>query len=155
MIDNIRDYSMAIFHLEELSRYKDIENSRFNEDNSIHFLYTCMEETLSGEHPEIAKLKDSYNELLLQIFSNDTTILTTNDRVFYIFSHKDSTGAKEALSNLSIETFDSNFFNLPIFLTDKGNLYIPAEYDPSEKLTYLGTKKVYIGTSYKRSENAN
>jgi len=57
MIKTLEDYSMAIYHLDALSRYNKIVEPHFLEDNSIFFIRNCMNELVNSNQEYLLDLK--------------------------------------------------------------------------------------------------
>jgi hypothetical protein len=123
------EYSKAEYYLKILDR-----DGISEEDIAIDFLISCMK-----EHMKESGLEKDYLNLIDEKIKQFEKI-TTERFEFYI--------VKDNYYSLMDQGFDrdeleNNLFNLPVFLTNSGNLYLPEKVEINDEI-FLGFYDVFI-----------
>lgn len=142
MIKNIKDYSKAIFHIENLKQHSIFTT----EDHSIQFLINCMKENLESE--ELSKLKNEFTNLKFKYLPFAINKLET-DKIRFIITTKNKDYLIKYLESKSkdIDLELCLIEKAPIFLNNKNRLFIPLELDITKDYTFIGNFPIYIDSN--------
>ena len=124
MINNLIDFSKALYHLDTLKA--SVQRSAHNiniEDKSILFLFNCMSEKIAS----LSELEKEYIELKKYIFKEDSIFIHNKRYNFIIYKNKQ----KDSISLCK---------DMAIFLTNKNSLFIPEN-----EIEVLDKNYIFLG----------